>query len=291
MGITSQQYAPSVDVDDALIEAFQDAVWSYYDDNARNSLPWRQPDGDGHFSPYNVMVSELMLQQTQVSRAIPKYADFLQRFPNVQALADSSLADVLVAWQGLGYNRRAKFLWQAAKMVVDEFDGNFPKDQASLVALPGVGINTAGAIAAYAYAAPAVFIETNIRTVFIHHFFGDQATDVHDRDIAYLVARSLPGDNRSNREWYWALMDYGTHIKRQFGNKSKASRSYVKQSPFEGSRRKVRGAVLRYLSQQPGSLAEMRTMESDGRLESVVDDLIAEGMVSVDDAGVYRLAS
>lgn len=272
------------------IREFQREVWHYYDAHGRHDLYWRQPDADGGFDPYKIMVSELMLQQTQVNRVLAKYVEFLERFPTVQALAAAKLGDVLIAWQGLGYNRRAKFLWQAAQMVVNDLAGQFPRDQKQLTKLPGVGMNTAGAIMAYAYDQSVGFIETNIRTVYIHHFFNDQ-TDVPDKAIEELVRLSLPqgGGQGSARQWYWALMDYGTHIKQLHGNKSRASKSYSKQSPFEGSRRKVRGAVLRHLSQKSATLEGLAELEADPRLAEVLQDLQTEGMVR-EAAGRYSLA-
>ena len=294
-------------------DAFQATVWKFYEEHGRRDLPWRQPEAGGvaaggsrqtsqtspaeYFDPYKILVSELMLQQTQVSRVIPKYLEFLERFPTVQALAAAPLGDVLVAWQGLGYNRRAKFLWQAAQMVANEMGGEFPRDQKELTRLPGVGINTAGAVMAYAYDEPVAYLETNIRTVYIHHFFHDHfekladgGPAVPDKEIEALVAQTVPRQNA--REWYWALMDYGTHIKQQFGNKSRASKSYAKQSPFEGSRRKVRGAVIRYLSQQGGRAVtydDLATTESDARLPEVLSSLVAEGMLRQDSDGRYSL--
>jgi A/G-specific adenine glycosylase len=272
------------------IRQFQDEVWGYYDANGRHGLPWRVPEANGSFDPYKIMVSELMLQQTQVGRVIPKYLEFLERFPTVGDLARAQLGDVLRAWQGLGYNRRAKFLWQAAQMVTNELGGTFPRGQKELTKLPGVGMNTAGAIMAYAYDEPVVFVETNIRTVFIHHFFDDQV-DVPDKAIEELARRTLPEQQGSGgaRQWYWALMDYGTHIKQTQGNKSRASKSYAKQSPFHGSRRQVRGAVLRYLSQRSGTIEELETAASDPRLREVLQALEGEGMVR-EEGGRYSLA-
>lgn len=276
---------------------FQHIVWQYYERHGRRELPWRAPEPDGKFDPYKIMVSELMLQQTQVSRVVPKYWQFLERFPDVSRLASAPLGDVLIAWQGLGYNRRAKFLWQAAQMVEGQMAGEFPSSQTELTALPGVGVNTAGAIAAYAYNQPVVFVETNVRTVIIHHYFNDHfeklasgGPAVNDAQIKEVVARTLPP--KDAREWYWALMDYGTHIKQQFGNKSRASKSYSKQSPFEGSRRKVRGAVIRYLSQQPTRLVgleELAAAEPDARLTQVLDDLVREHLIR-QESGRYRLS-
>jgi A/G-specific adenine glycosylase len=158
-------------------QEFLEALWEHYARVGRGALPWRQPEGDGSFDPYKVMVSELMLQQTQVNRVIPKYTEFLQRFPTVQALSAAELGDVLRAWQGLGYNRRAKFLWQAAQQI-DQL-GQFPNTLQDLVKLSGIGVNTAGAILAYAFNQPAVFVETNIRTVYTHHFFEDRTDIAH----------------------------------------------------------------------------------------------------------------
>ncbi len=285
-------------LDEQFVE-FQRVVWEYFDRHGRHELLWRLPDAGG-FDPYKVLVSEVMLQQTQVNRVTSKYVEFLGLFPTVHDLVKASLGDVLIAWQGLGYNRRAKFLWQAAQMVVNELGGQFPTTQQELTKLPGVGVNTAGAIMAYAYNKPVVFIETNIRTVYIHHFCGDRE-GVPDKEIAELVQATLPmGDNANIRWWYWALMDYGTHIKQTTGNKSRASKSYTKQSPFAGSKRAVRGAVIRYLSQknlqnQQGSTTSPTNREglqkaiSDPRLTDVLDELIQEGMVQ-ERAGIYRLA-
>jgi A/G-specific adenine glycosylase len=193
-------------------------------------MPWRQDT-----RPYYVLVSEMMLQQTQVDRVIPKFDAFVAAFPDEKALAKASLADVLKLWQGLGYNRRAKFLHEAAKQIVTR--GGFPDDEAGLVSLPGVGKNTAGAILTYAYNTPAVFIETNVRAVYIHHFFDDGAL-VDDSDIRELLEKTLDRDDP--RTFYWSLMDYGSWLKRQ-GVRASRSKQYKKQSPLRGSVREVRG--------------------------------------------------
>lgn len=272
------------------IADFQHTVWQYYAQYGRHELPWRIPATGGSYDPYTIVVSELMLQQTQVSRVIPKYEQFLTRFPDVRSLATASLGDVLIVWQGLGYNRRAKFLWQSAQKVVKEHNGVFPKTVDGLVSLPGIGRNTAGAVMAYAYNEAVAFIETNIRTVYIHHFFADQ-TAVSDKSIYAKVAETIPTehDALSVREWYWALMDYGSHLKQTVGNVSKSSRHYVKQSPFTGSRRAVRGAVIRKLSAQPESFAVLERAIADVRLEDVLADLLSEGMV-VKTGQTYHLA-
>ncbi len=262
---------------------FLETVWDFYARAGRDSLPWRSPEPDGSFNPYKIMVSELMLQQTQVARVIPKYPDFLGQFPSSQALAQAELGAVLRSWQGLGYNRRAKFLWQAAQAV--EARGTFPRELAGLVTLPGIGPNTAGAILAYAYNEPVVFIETNVRTVYIHHFFAD-SSGVDDAAIRLLVEQTL--DREHSREFYWALMDYGSYLKATAGNVSSASKHYAKQSTFQGSRRQIRGQVLRSLHEGDLNLADIQAAIPDTRLESVLNDLLAEGLIRLE-ASEYRL--
>lgn len=265
------------------VRRFSETVWEYYHDHGRHDLPWRIAESDGTFNPYKIMVSELMLQQTQVNRVIPKYLEFLNRFPNPQTLAKADLGEVIRAWQGLGYNRRAKFLWQSAYQVTSS--GMFPREHAELVKLPGIGVNTAGAIEAYVYNKPVVFIETNVRTVYIHHFLSDEI-NVSDKTIAEIIADTI--DREHPREFYWALMDYGTYLKATVGNLNKASKHYTKQSKFSGSRRQIRGLVLRTLSDGAQSIDELRSIISDERLEDVVKDLVGEGLVT-DRGGVYAL--
>lgn len=255
---------------------FSETLWDFYAKHGRHDLPWRQALPGGGFDPYAIMVSELMLQQTQVSRVIPKFEMFMQTFPTVQRLAAAPLAEVLIAWSGLGYNRRAKFLWQAAQLVCDEFDGQLPTTPKELVQLPGVGSNTAGAIVTYAFNQPVLFIETNIRTVYIHHFFHD-ATDVPDAAILELLEQTL--DHEQPREFYWALMDYGSFLKQTVGNVSRYSRSYAKQSTFEGSRRQIRGQVLKLLAGGPQSPKALAQQLPDERLPAVLADLLTEGLI------------
>lgn len=269
----------------ADIRNLQNKVLGYYDQHGRHELPWRQSEADGTFSVYKIMVSELMLQQTQVIRVIPKYQAFLKLFPSVEHLARAPLAAVLTAWSGLGYNRRAKFLWLAAQKIVQEYQGIFPHTKIELVGLPGVGPNTAGAIMAYAYNEPVAFIETNIRTVFIHHFFPEQER-ISDKDIMPLVEQSLA--ETDSRTWYWALMDYGVHIKRSIGNTARAGSGYVKQATFQGSRRQIRGGVIRLLTEGPQTFQTLASHHPDDRLPGVLDDLVAESLVQ-NDAGIYRL--
>ena len=263
---------------------FITVVNEYYRASGRQ-MPWRKPEPGGDFDPYKIMVSEIMLQQTQVDRVVPKYQEFLQQFPTVGGLAAAPLAQVLTLWSGLGYNRRAKFLWQAAQMAVTEFNGVMPSTVEELQKLPGIGKNTAGAIVAYAYNRPVVFIETNIRTVYIHHFFDDQP-EIGDKAIEELVAATQP--KHEVREWYWALMDYGSYLKKRVGNKSRQSKHYARQSTFQGSKRQLRGAILRLLVAGNQPLERLQHELSDDRLIEVLEALTSEGMVHYDN-GRYRL--
>lgn len=266
-------------------QEFHERLWEYYEVQGRHDLPWRHPEQDGTFDPYKIMISEIMLQQTQVNRVVPKYQNFLEKFPNVQVLAQAELGAVLREWQGLGYNRRAKFLWQATQILMKEYQGVIPADIAELVRLPGVGKNTAGAIVVYAFNQPTVFIETNIRTVYIHHFFADKQ-GIDDKDLMPLIEQTL--DMEQPRLFYWALMDYGTYLKQVHGNLNKLSNSYTKQSKFHGSKRQIRGAVIRVLSIQPQTFEELQETIQDSRLESVLFDLENEKLVT-HKAGVYTI--
>jgi A/G-specific adenine glycosylase len=234
-------------------------------------MPWRQDT-----RPYYVLVSELMLQQTQVDRVIPKFEAFIAAFSDERALAQASLADVLRLWQGLGYNRRAKFLHDAAKEIMER--GGFPDDESGLVSLPGVGKNTAGAILAYAYNKPAIFIETNVRAVYIHHFFNNQ-DQVDDKDIREILEQTI--DHKNPRAFYWALMDYGSWLKKQ-GVTPNRSRHYKKQSPLKGSVREVRGQIVLALTTGDASEADLRrSLSADERFEQALTGLIKDGLVTV----------
>ncbi len=269
------------------VSNFVRRVWTYYVDFGRE-LPWRIPEKDGSFDPYKIMVSEIMLQQTQVSRVLPRYKEFLEVFPSLEKLAQASLGSVLQVWQGLGYNRRAKFLGQAARQIRGEHRGTFPQTTAGLQTLPGVGKETAGAIMAYAFNQPVVFIETNIRTVFIHEFFRDQEA-INDNQLRPLIERAL-SEVSDYREWYWALMDYGTHLKAVIGNLSRQSQHYNKQTAFFGSKRQVRGQILNMLTQaSPLTATMIKQQVLDERTDAVVQELIQEGFV-VKKAGKYHLA-
>lgn len=266
-----------MNISDHQLKLLQEAVWGYYNTHRRD-MPWREPEADGAFDPYKIMVSEIMLQQTQVARVVPKYETFLQAFPTVEGLASARLGEVLEQWSGLGYNRRAKFLHQAAQHIVQEYQGQFPQTLNMLSKLPGVGQNTAAAIMNYAYNQPIPFLETNIRTVYIHHFFADHLELVTDKELLPLVEQTM--DHENPREWSWALMDYGSYLKATVGNLSRQSKYYFKQSTFQGSQRQIRGQVLKLLLQEPLSIRRLKTAIPDDRLHAVLTDLLQEGLIT-----------
>lgn len=251
---------------------FTDLIWQKGRDLYR-SMPWRDDT-----RPYYVLVSELMLQQTQVDRVIPKFNAFIGRFPDEESLARASLADVLTLWSGLGYNRRAKFLHEAAKKIIADFDGVFPRNKVDILSLPGVGPGTAGAIMTYAFNQPTVFIETNVRTVYFHHFFED-GSKISDAQLIPVIERTL--DMEHPREFYWALMDYGTWLKKSGAGKISQSKHYKKQSPLKGSVREVRGQLIKQLAAGDIAVAELRQQYSgDERLMLAINGLLADGLVT-----------
>ncbi|HNQ17247.1 MAG TPA: A/G-specific adenine glycosylase [Candidatus Woesebacteria bacterium] len=251
------------------IESFQRYITIWYQKYGRHTLPWRLTT-----DPYAILVSELMLQQTQVSRVIPKYKVFLKRFPNLKSLKSSSLADVLIFWQGLGYNRRAKYLWQLAKTTQI-----LPSSQVELEKLPGIGPYTASAICAFAFNQPTPMIETNIRSVFLYHFFPDQK-NVSDRDLVPLVSSAV--DQSNPRRWYWALMDYGSYLKTILPNPNRRSKQHAIQSMFEGSSRQVRGEIIKILTQQKviDRTLLFKTLKSNQLFfEEALEQLLTEGFI------------
>lgn len=253
---------------------FTSLVWQKGTELYRD-MPWRRDT-----RPYFVLVSELMLQQTQVGRVIPKFEAFVTRFPDEQTLARASLAEVLELWQGLGYNRRARFLHEAAKMVVSEYGGTWPQLPTDLLRLPGVGKNTAGAMAAYAYNQPVLFIETNIRTVYIHHFFADE-WDISDKRILEKLEETL--DHEHPRQFYWALMDYGSALKASGVRNIAQGKHYKKQAPLEGSVRQMRGRIIKQLTTGKQLEREVRRLvDADERFDPALESLLRDKLVSRD---------
>jgi len=257
----------------AQVRSLQNAVYRYFGSHRRD-LPWRRIA-----DPYCIYVSEVMLQQTQVDQVARKFPAFIRRFPDWESLAKAPLSAVLAAWQGLGYNRRAKFLKSAAEEVVGRFCGTLPSDPVDLATLPGIGAATAASVAAFGFNRPTVFIETNIRSVFIHRFFPGRRS-VDDAELLPLVEQAL--DRRHPARWYSALMDYGTALKRVEDNPARRSRHHVRQSRFEGSQRQVRGMVVRQLLAAPGMTASALASVIGRPLARVADAvraLVDEGMM------------
>ncbi len=258
---------------DKLAE-LQGAVWNYYESH-RRPMKWRD-----EIHPYWVLVSEIMLQQTQVPRVQVKFEEFIDAFPSFEALANASLAEVLQVWQGMGYNRRGKFLWQTAQRVVEEYNGVLPGDPKALETLPGIGAATAGAIACYAYNKPTTFIETNVRRVFLYHLFPGQE-GVHDRELMPWITKVVPQDRP--RDWYYALMDYGTYLKKIVPNPNRKSKHYTKQSKFEGSNRQVRSRIIKELLKSPQTQESLEGIIGDDRVAQNIDALLKEGMICSQD--------
>ncbi|MEX0935019.1 MAG: A/G-specific adenine glycosylase [Candidatus Paceibacterota bacterium] len=266
------------------IDEFHNLIWDFYRSNKR-SLPWRETKDS-----YKILVSEVMLQQTQVDRVIPKYLSWIETFSDTTKLASASLKEVLNEWKGLGYNRRGLYLKQAAEKIVSEYDGAFPQDERSLRSLPGVGPYTAGAIQAFAWNKPVIFIETNIRTVFIHHFFSKKEK-VHDKDILEYIEKTLP--KKRAREWYWALMDYGAHLKQTLPNPSRRSKHHVIQEGFKGSNREVRSRILSFVLENGPVKREGILQQIQSRKWSVednIDTLTNEGLIKKSE-GLYSVES
>ena len=273
----------------------------HYREHGRD-LPWRQTR-----DAYAILVSEVMLQQTQVSRVLPKYQEFLETFPTIHALATAPVAAVLTAWQGLGYNRRALNLQRAAQVIVRDHRGVVPHSPAALQSLPGIGPATAAAVCTFAFDAPAPFIETNIRAAFIHFFF-QECVSVPDAAILPLVELTLDRDDPCR--WFYALMDYGVWVKKHFANPGRRSRHHAPQSPFAGSHRQLRamilGAVLAAApmavstadvlealdasrSSPPRAALPAQAQPGQETVAAVLDELCAEGFVVKTNTG-YAIA-
>lgn len=256
--------------------AFQQRVFEYYAAHGRHDLPWRQLPKDRAARFYYVWISEMMLQQTQVGRVVVKYQEWMARFPDIETLARASLSEVLAVWQGLGYNRRAKFVRDAAATICTK---GIPHNVSELVSLPGIGKNTAGAILAYVDNSDVVFIETNIREAIIHEFFITEQK-VSDKAIEAIAEQVLVKGGA--REWYWALMDYGSHLKRQGTAAARRSAIYKRQSAFQGSIRQLRGEVLRRLQTTSMRFEDLAVALADDRTGVAVAALEKDGLVRVD---------
>lgn len=265
-------------------------------------LPWRHID-----DPYAVLVSEVMLQQTQVARVERFWTRFLAAFPTIDALAAASTSDVLELWQGLGYNRRALALKRTADVCAAEHRGQLPRAYDELIALPGIGPATAAGVRAFAFEEPGVYLETNVRAVFLHDVFPDEEK-VSDRVLAPLVAlvcppapahsgaREVPDPLASPRDWYYALLDYGAHLKASGVNPTRRSAHYARQSAFEGSRRQKRSWIVRRVLAEPTGVKRAtvcaalneeerrcgRPTVDEALFDSIVADLATEGFFRIE---------
>lgn len=256
------------------LKEFQAFVWDFYKQEKR-LFAWRETT-----NPYFIVVSEIMLQQTQTSRVVEKYNLFIQTFPTFESLANASFKEVLKVWVGLGYNRRAQALQGIAQKIVNEHSGVLPSSPEILQTFKGLGPATASSIVTFAFNKPTVFIETNVRAVFLHSFFKDQ-DEVHDKELMPLVALTV--DEINPREWYYALMDYGVYLKKTYKNPSKKSKHHTEQSAFEGSDRQIRGAVLRQLTKKESvtffDIEKEVPWATQKKIETIFSDLSKEQLI------------
>lgn len=272
-----------MDISSSRLEEFKETVWSRGRELYRD-LPWRDT-----YDPYAILLSEVMLQQTQVSRVLGRWEEWLDAFPTVEALAQAPLPPVLELWQGMGYNRRALNLKHCAETLVSEHDGEVPQDKKALLALPGIGPSTSAGVRIFAFQKPDMYLETNVRAVFIHELFPNQ-DKVADKELVALVNAMCPQDE-SVRDWYYALLDYGAHLKKTISNPTRRSAQYARQSKFEGSHRQKRAYLLRRAIEGIMSLSELtedlaRAEESAGRnapsadeVAAIMEELESEGFV------------
>ena len=261
-------------------KAFIKEIWGYYKKHKRQ-MAWRDDP-----TPYKVVVSEIMLQQTQAERVARKFESFLARFPNCESLSSAKISDVLKEWQGLGYNRRALNLHRTMQFT----NGKLPQTYEELVELPGIGPNTAGSILAFAFNIPRAFIETNIRTVFIHFFFQNAREKINDKKLMPLIEKTL--DKKNPREWYYALMDYGAYLKKIRPNPSRKSKHHIKQSKFKGSNRELRSHILKEVLKKPQTIESLIKLFSSKQMFAIdknVKDLEKEGFISKKKA-IYTIA-
>ena len=266
------------------IVAFQRHIYHYYH-QYRRSFPWRDTT-----DPYLILVSEYMLQQTQTHRVIEKYEMFIQAFPDFASLADAPMAKVLQYWSGLGYNRRAVYLKRCAELVHKLYGDTLPSSEEALQQIPGIGPYTAAAVVAFAFNKPAILIETNIRAVYIHFFFHNKR-GIDDIDLRPIIQRTI--DLENPREWYYALMDYGVMVKKQFKNPSRNSRHYSRQPPFEGSRRQIRGTIIRLLlTKSSATVDELSTTLriSHEKLKPILMQLEKEQII-VKEESIYHIGT
>jgi len=247
---------------------FRKKILSFYKQN-RRELPWRQTT-----DPYAILVSEIMLQQTQVDRVIPKYVAWLERFPTVRALAHASLADVLKQWSGLGYNRRGKYLHDVAKQIVEDCNGIIPDTVESLQKLPGIGPYTARSILIFANNKDIATVDTNIRRILIHEFKLSEKTS--QKELFLLAQNVMPKGH--SRDWHNALMDYGATL---MTSRRTGIKPLTTQPKYLGSKRYYRGKIIKLLTEKDAiSHDELAaTYQGNAEIYGIVADLEREGLI------------
>lgn len=267
---------------------FNKTLFAWHKNHYRD-MAWRRTH-----DPYEILISEVMLQQTQVERVREKYTLFLKQFPNVQALASAPLGEVLRSWSGLGYNRRAKYLHECAKIVTREHKGKFPKTYEELILLPGVGMSTAGALLAFAFRKETPMIDTNIRRILIRVFFphcqGVALTMPSDKELYVFAAGLIP--EGKGRMWNYAMLDLGASLCSARGHTDDCPLTplhgrvgdfvYKKpQKKFAGSDRFYRGRILAQLAAGSASSKQLQSelMLDDTALQVILTKLIIEGLV------------
>ncbi len=257
----------------SAVRSFHEMVYSWWELHRRD-LPWRRTR-----DPYRILISEVMLQQTQVSRVLPKYEEFLYFFPDVYALSRATSAQVLRVWKGMGYNRRALYLKRAAESVVHTYHGEFPHAESALMSLPGLGLYTARAIMVFAFEDDVAMVDTNIRQIIVHFFFGGVAQK--EKRILDVAAKLVP----KGKSWSWhqALMDYGA-LELPRGNATNTPRKKT-SVPFADTDRFIRGRILDILREKRTSEKTLigDVMKQYGRNEQrcrvIISGLIKDGLI------------
>lgn len=256
---------------------FQSYIFFWWETHKRD-LPWRHTS-----DPYSVLVSEIMLQQTQVSRVVDKYTQFLHVFPDIHTLADASKAEVIRLWKGLGYNRRALYLKRAAEVLWTSYEGQFPQSEDVLRTLPGIGKYTARAVLVFSFRRDVAMVDTNIRNIITDFFYDGirQKESVIEQKASELVP---PG---KSWEWHQALMDYGAL---ELSKRRKISARIIRKTtmpiPFRGTQRFLRGRILDLIREEPMSQKRLITLitktygKNTDKIHTAISDMVREGLLT-----------
>ncbi len=259
-----------------VIKSFQKIIYDFYTYHKRK-FPFRE-----NITPYNVLISEIMLQQTQTGRVSEKFLKFTEKFPNFQSLSQAPLDIILKEWKGLGYNRRAVALKKITEIIVKDYNNELPDSLETLKSFPQIGHNTASSIITFAFNKPTAFIETNVRRVYIYFFF-PKKRNISDKEILPIVKLTI--DKNNPREWYYALMDYGVMLKKLHPELNKKSAHYRKQTPFKGSSRQIRGELLKMLiNNKTIKIQEFKKkikIDDTERLKKILNQLQKEGFIEI----------